>query len=400
MNPLLGRLEAYPFERLRALLAGVEPPPLSAIPLHIGEPRHPAPPFVLARLAESAAEGIDRYPPLSGLATLREAAAEWLCRRFSLAPEGIDSGTMLLPVAGTREALFSFALATVDPGARALVAMPNPCYQIYEGAAVLSGAEPLYLPCTPQTGYVPDLDAVGREQWNRCALLYLSTPGNPTGQVLSREYLAHALELAERHDFVVASDECYSEIYVDEALPPPGLLEVAQATGRTGFERCVVFHSLSKRSNVPGLRSGFVAGDRRLLSQYAKYRSYHGVALPIATQLASIAAWRDETHVRENRARYRDKLKDVVRILSSAFEPEMPPATFYLWLTVDGDDERFARELFRTSHVTVLPGRYMARAAGGVNPGAGRIRVSLVATESECIEAAERMVQFANAYAA
>jgi N-succinyldiaminopimelate aminotransferase len=400
MNPRLERLLPYPFERLRALLADVEAPRLEPIPLHIGEPRHPAPDFVVNCLRDAIATGIDSYPAIAGLPALREAAAAWLCRRFSLPPTSIDPATMVIPVAGTREALFSFALATLDANADALLAIPNPGYQIYEGAALLAGAEPLYLTCDAGNGYVPDLEAVSASAWNRCELLYLCTPANPTGQVLEREYLARALELAERYDFIVASDECYSELYLDETNPPPGLLEVAYGQGRRAFERCVVFHSLSKRSNVPGLRSGFVAGDKSILAPYAKYRSYHGVALPIAAQRASIAAWQDETHVRRNRERYRAKFKAVVPILSEAFDVAMPPATFYLWLAVGADDETFTRELFAATHVTVLPGSYMSRPSRGSNPGAGRVRVSLVATEPACAEAARRMVAFATNRAA
>jgi N-succinyldiaminopimelate aminotransferase len=392
MNRHLQRLLPYPFERLRKLLADVTPAAIEPIALHIGEPRHAPPDFVVAALRDAVAQGLDGYPAIGGLASLRETIAHWLTQRFALPAGSVDATTMVVPVSGTREALFSFALATLDPGTDALLAMPNPCYQIYEGAALLAGAEPLYMNCDARNHYVPDLDTVGSREWNRCQLLYLNTPANPTGQILDRAYLARALELAEHYDFVVASDECYSELYADEANPPPGLLEVAYAQGHHAFERCVVFHSLSKRSNVPGLRSGFVAGDASILGAYAKYRSYHGVGLPVSTQLASIAAWQDEAHVRANRERYRAKFASVVPILESAFEVAAPPATFYLWLAVGGDDERFTRELYAAANVMVLPGRYMSRPSAHGDPGAGRVRISLVASEAACVEAAQRMV--------
>ena len=396
MNPHLRRLNPYPFERLRALLAGVEPAAATAIPLHIGEPRHAAPRFVLEHLRDAVTTGTDSYPPIAGSAALRGTIADWLSQRFAVPRQSIDSETMVVPVSGTREALFSFALAVLEPGGGSYLAMPNPAYQIYEGAAILAGAEPLYLTCDADNDYAPDLDAVSTQAWNKCELLYLCTPANPTGNVLTYDYLSHALELADRYGFVLGCDECYSELYLDESAPPPGLLQVAHATGRDGFERCVVFHSLSKRSNVPGLRSGFVAGDKTLLAQYSKYRSYHGVALPFSTQLASIAAWKDEAHVRENRELYRAKFEKIVPILAKAFDASVPEATFYLWLAVGSDDERFARGLFEAKNVTVLPGSYMARPSPRGNPGSGRIRVSLVAREDACVEAAQRMVEFAS----
>jgi N-succinyldiaminopimelate aminotransferase len=274
------------------------------------------------------------------------------------------------------------------------VLMPNPFYQIYEGAALLAGAEPVYLTCDPRHGYLPDLDAVDAATWDRCQVLFLCSPGNPTGAVMPESYQRRALQLADRHDFLVASDECYSEIYRDEAAPPPGLLQAALAEGHTGFESCVVFHSLSKRSSVPGLRSGFVAGDPAVLGAFRLYRTYHGCAVPVHTQLASIPAWQDEAHVLENRRLYRAKFDAVVPMLREVLDVEMPDGAFYLWPEV-GDDEAFARGLFATQYVTVLPGSYLSRPdALGVNPGRGRVRISLVASVEDCVEAARRIVEY------
>jgi N-succinyldiaminopimelate aminotransferase len=302
---------------------------------------------------------------------------------------------MVLPVNGTREGLFAFVQAVVDASdATPAVLMPNPFYQIYEGAALLAGAEPVYLTCDAANGYLPDLDAVPAATWERCQLLFLCSPGNPTGAVMPEDYLRRALDLSNRHGFVIAADECYSEIYADEAQPPPGLLQAAHAAGNTGFERCVVFHSLSKRSSVPGLRSGFVAGDARILAAFRLYRTYHGCAVPVHTQLASIPAWNDEAHVVENRRLYRAKFAAVVPMLRAALDAEAPAGAFYLWLPVV-DDESFARGLFEQQHVTVLPGSYLGREVDGRNPGRGRVRVSLVASVDDCVEAARRIVEFA-----
>lgn len=391
MNPNLHRLHPYPFERLRLLLADARPPQqLAHISLSIGEPRHVPPPFVLQTLTENLA-GLGSYPTTLGIPQLREAIACWLTRRFGLRAGALDAQTMVLPVNGTREALFAFAQAVVTPGSDAVVAMPNPFYQIYEGAALLAGAEPYYLPNTGVGATaLPDLDAVPAEVWDRCQLLYLCSPGNPTGAVADIDYLQRALALAEKHDFVIASDECYSEIYLDEGAPPPGLLQAAQAAGHAGFERCVVFHSLSKRSSLPGLRSGFVAGDAQILKNYLLYRTYHGAAMPVPTQLASIAAWNDDAHVAHNRDLYRQKFAAVLPVLESVMDVQRPAAGFYLWPAVT-DDERFTHDLFAQQHVTVLPGSYLARDMAQGNPGRGRVRISLVATVDECIEAAHRI---------
>jgi N-succinyldiaminopimelate aminotransferase len=399
VNPRLSRLHAYPFERLAKLTAGLVPPQgLAHIPLSIGEPKHPAPPFVLEALTR-ALSTLGTYPAALGLPEFRRSVAGWLDRRFGLGG-AVDPETMVLPVNGTREALFAFVQAVVDDRAASgppLVAMPNPFYQIYEGAALLAGAEPRYLPTTAATGYLPDLDAVPPRDWDRCQVLFLCSPGNPTGAVAPEAYLRHALALADRHDFLIAADECYADIYLDEARPPPGFLGASVRAGRTRFERVVAFHSLSKRSSVPGLRSGFVAGDPAVLAKFRLYRTYHGCALPVHVQLASIAAWDEDAHARENRALYRAKFDAVLPILAPVLDVERPEAGFYLWPDVHGDDEAFARELFRTQHVTVLPGSYLGREGDGANPGRGRVRISLVAPLADCVAAARRIADFAGA---
>jgi len=394
MNPRLRQLRPYPFERLRALLADAAPAAgLRHIPLSIGEPRHVPPAFVAEALTRALGT-LGSYPLAAGLPELRDAIARWLERRFGLPSGSIDAAGMVLPVNGTREGLFAFVQAVVDSTRPApAVLMPNPFYQIYEGAALLAGAEPVYLNCDRELGYLPSLDEVDAALWNRCQVLFLCSPGNPTGAVMPEAYLRRVLELSAQHGFVVASDECYSEIYPDEGQPPPGLLQVAHAMGNSAFERCIVFHSLSKRSSVPGLRSGFAAGDARILDGFRLYRTYHGCAVPVHTQLASIPAWQDEAHVRENRRLYREKFTAVVPILREALDVEPPDGAFYLWLEV-GDDEAFARDLFDQQHVTVLPGSYLARDTPGGNPGRGRVRVSLVASVDDCVEAARRIVAF------
>jgi N-succinyldiaminopimelate aminotransferase len=298
---------------------------------------------------------------------------------------------MVLPVNGTREGLFAFVQAAVDAAAAPLVAMPNPFYQIYEGATLLAGAEPFYLDTREANGFVPDLAAVPARTWERCQVLFLCSPGNPTGAVLSLEFFQQALALAERHDFLVASDECYADIYLDEALPPAGLLEAAEASGRAAFERCIVFHSLSKRSSVQGLRSGFVAGDPQVLKKLLLYRTYHGSAMPIPTQRASIVAWGDDAYAVANRELYRQKFAQVLPLLSPLLDVRLPAGAFYLWPQVGGGDERFVRELYAQQNVTVLPGSYLARDGHGGNPGAGRARISLVPPLARCVEAATRL---------
>ncbi len=393
MNPRLRRLHAYPFERLARLTAPTPPAAtIRPIAMSIGEPRHEPPSMVLEALRANAHQ-LGTYPTTAGVAQLRGACAAWLERRFGLTAGSVDPATMVLPVNGTREALFAFVQAALDASREALVAMPNPFYQIYEGAALLAGGEPYFLDTTAANAFTPDLAAVPEALWRRCQVLFLCSPGNPTGKVFSRQYLHQALELAERYDFIVAADECYSEIYLDEACPPPGLLEAAQAAGRARFERCIVFHSLSKRSSVPGLRSGFVAGDPAIIAELLLYRTYHGCAMPVPTQLASLVAWQDDAHVVANRRLYREKFERVLPILAPVLPVEKPEGAFYLWSEVgaDGDDERFTRELYATQGVLVLPGSYLARDGGQGNPGAGRVRISLVPGVAECIEAAERI---------
>lgn len=393
MNPRLELLHAYPFERLARLKAGLTPPAMPHIAMSVGEPQHEPPAFILETLRENL-HRLDRYPATLGLPELRAAAAHWLERRFTLPAGAVDPETMVLPVNGTREALFAFVQCLVDGQADALVLMPNPFYQIYEGAAFLAGARPYYLNTTAANGYLPDLDAVPESVWRRCQLLFLCNPGNPAGAIAPRAYLEHALELAERHDFVIAADECYAEIYLDPANPPPSLLQASLATGRTKFERAVVFHSLSKRSSVPGLRSGFVAGNPALLSRFLLYRTYHGSAMAVPTQLASVAAWNDDAHALQNRRLYQEKFDRVLPILAPVLNVTRPQGAFYLWPDVGGDDERFTRELFTSQNLTVLPGSYLARDMDGVNPGRGRVRISLTASVAQCVEAAERIREF------
>ena len=392
MNPHLSQLLPYPFERLRALLKGATPPAgLSPIGLQIGEPKHPAPQFVLDEIRNNL-QGLGTYPLTSGIPELRQAIATWLGNRFDLRNK-VDPETMVLPVNGTREALFAFVQTVIDPSAGSKVLTPNPFYQIYEGAALLAGAEPVFLNCDQDNGFVPDLDSVPEATWRNTKILFLCSPSNPTGAVLDLEYLHRALNLADRYDFVIAADECYSEIYLDERTPPVGLLQAASAAGRSRFERCMVFHSLSKRSSVPGLRSGFVAGDPALIKSFLLYRTYHGSAMPPPTQLASIKAWSDEKHVVTNRELYQQKFARVLPVLQPVLDVTKPTAGFYLWPKV-GDDERFTRELFEQQHVTVLPGRYLSRATPAGDPGAGRVRISLVAPVDECVEAAQRIEAF------
>jgi N-succinyldiaminopimelate aminotransferase len=392
MNPGFERLAAYPFERLADLKAALQPPAgLTHIALSIGEPKHAPPQFVLDTLAAHLGE-LGSYPATRGMPELRLAGARWLERRFALAAGSIDAESMILPVLGTREALFAIVQAVVDPRASApLVLMPNPGYQIYEGAALLAGAAPYYLNTTADNGFLPDLEAVPEEVWRRCQLLFLCSPGNPVGSVLSLAYLQRALQLAERYDFVIASDECYADIYDDESRPPPSLLTAAASMGNAPARRCMSFHSLSKRSSLPGLRSGLVAGEADLMRQFLLYRTYHGCAMPAPTQRASIAAWTDDAHVAANRARYRSKFDQVLPILAPVIEAHRPEGGFYLWLNVGTDDEAFTAGLYARQNITVVPGSYLARQTPSGNPGAGYVRISLVASEAECVQAACRI---------
>ncbi|WP_445267860.1 succinyldiaminopimelate transaminase [Thiothrix subterranea] len=335
--------------------------------------------------------GLANYPLTKGSAALRDSIAAWLTQRFQLPAGAVDAEQHVIPVNGTREALFAFAQAVVTRTGDAAVVMPNPFYQIYEGAALLAGAEPVFLNCTAANGFIPDFAAVPAAVWQRCQLLYICSPGNPTGAVMPLETLQLVLQLAETYDFIVAADECYSELYADETQPPAGLLQAAAQMGNTAWKRCVVFHSLSKRSNAPGMRSGFVAGDAEILKQFLLYRTYHGCAMPPPFQAASAAAWADETHVQTNRALYREKFTAVMAILAPVMDVSQPAAGFYLWPQTPVDDKIFTRELFARAHVNVVPGSYLSREADGMNPGANRIRLALVAPLDECIEAAQRI---------
>jgi N-succinyldiaminopimelate aminotransferase len=393
MNPRLDLLHAYPFERLARLKAGITPPDIPHIAMSIGEPQHEPPAFILQTLRENL-HRLGSYPATLGLIELRTAAARWLERRFSLPLNAVNPETMVLPVNGTREALFAFVQCVIDSKPDALVLMPNPFYQIYEGAALLAGAQPYFLNTTAANGYIPDLDAVPANIWQRCQILFLCNPGNPAGAIAPRAWLEHALELAERHDFVIAADECYAEIYLDDGNPPPSLLNACVATGRSKFERCAVFHSLSKRSSVPGLRSGFVAGDPAILARFLLYRTYHGSAMPVPTQLASISAWNEDSHAEQNRRLYQEKFARVLPILSPVLGVTRPDGAFYLWPETGEDDERFTRDLFAARNLTVLPGSYLAREMDGINPGRGRIRISLTAPVDQCVVAAERIRSF------
>jgi N-succinyldiaminopimelate aminotransferase len=391
MNRYLDKLHPYPFEKLNKLKAGITPPSgLDHIAMSIGEPKHQSPSFVIDELI-SRLDTLSNYPLTKGLPELRETICRWLTTRFSLPGNSLDAERHVLPVNGTREALFAFAQAVTDQTASPLVVMPNPFYQIYEGAAYLAGAEPYYLNTTADNGFIPDFDNVSEETWQRCQLLYICSPGNPTGAVIGMETLKQLIELAEKYDFIIASDECYSEIYQDETNPPVGLLQAASELGNHNYKRCVVFHSLSKRSNLPGLRSGFVAGDADVLAKFLKYRTYHGCAMPVHHQYASIKAWSDEQHVKDNRELYQQKFNAVLDILSPVLDVQMPEASFYLWPHTPVDDETFTREVFAQQNITVLPGRYLSRGANGINPGENRVRMALVAPLAECVEAAQRI---------
>ncbi|WP_136068993.1 succinyldiaminopimelate transaminase [Modicisalibacter radicis] len=404
MNPNLDALKPYPFERLTRLKAGVTPPADRApIALSIGEPQHAPPPAVLEALRRHEDE-VARYPTTTGLLELRTAIAEWASRRYGLTERSLDPERHVLPVNGTREALFAFVQAALDRTRPARVAMPNPFYQIYEGAALLAGGEPLYLDCSTENGFCPDYAAVPAEVWRDVQLVFVCSPGNPTGAVTPLADYRQLIELADEHDFLIASDECYSELYLDERRPPPGLLEACRSLGRDDYRRCIVFHSLSKRSNLPGLRSGFVAGDAALIAPFKRYRTYHGCAMPLATQRASLVAWGNEDHVRANRDAYREKFAAVGDILAPVMDFPAPEASFYLWPAVPGgDDEAFARALYGEQHVTVLPGSYMSRDTGNCgtthNPGAGRVRLALVAELEDTLEAARRIRAFIERHA-
>lgn len=402
MNPNLSLLQPYPFERLRLLFVNVTPnPALRPISLGIGEPKHPTPDFLKQALAGDLDKGLAAYPATGGTPELREACAAWVHRRYGVA---LNPSTQILPVNGSREALFSFAQTVIDPTRPgATVVFPNPFYQIYEGAALLGGARPHYVASDPARNFAPSWESVPESVWATTQLLFVCSPGNPTGAVMPLEEWQKLFELSDRHGFVIASDECYSEIYFRDE-PPLGGLEAALKLGRTDFKNLVAFTSLSKRSNVPGLRSGFVAGDAAWIKPFLLYRTYHGGAMSPAVQTASAAAWNDEVHVIENRRMYREKFAQVTPLLAKVMEVALPDAAFYLWAGVPerfaenanglSADEAFAQALLTQYNVTVLPGSYLAREVGGFNPGAGRVRMALVAETAECLEAAERIARF------
>ncbi len=394
MNPLLSRLQPYPFERLRQLFADLTPnPALRAISLGMGEPKHATPGFIRAAMMESVMatpSGLASYPATAGEPRLRQAFTDWLKLRYGL---DVNPTTQVLPVNGSREALFALTQTLIDPARSPIVVCPNPFYQIYEGAALLSGAEPYFVPTDAARNFAQDWDSVPESVWARTQLLITCSPGNPTGAVMPLAEWEKLFALSDRYGFVIASDECYSEIYFRDE-PPLGGMEAAARLGRSDFRNLVSLTSLSKRSNVPGMRSGFVAGDATIMKQFLLYRTYHGSAMSPAVQAASIAAWGDEQHVIENRAQYRDKFAQVTPLIASVLEVALPDAGFYLWAKVRGDDATFARELYALYNVTVLPGSFLARDGQGFNPGAQRIRMALVAETPECVEAAQRIVQF------
>jgi N-succinyldiaminopimelate aminotransferase len=398
MNTDLDRLHPYPFEKLTTLKSGITPPAhLAHIALSIGEPKHASPQFVIESLIANL-DKLSVYPSTRGGPEIRQAVARWLSRRFNIPAANIDPEKQILPVNCTREGLFAITQTIIDrdsqTAGKPVVISPNPFYQIYEGAALLAGAEPVYLPCTEDNGFIPDYDSVPNEIWERCQMVFICSPGNPTGAVSSLAIYEKLLALSDRFGFVLVADECYAEIYQDEQSPPLGLLEACIKTGRLDFKNCLAFHSLSKRSNLPGLRSGFAAGDALLIEKFLLYRTYHGCAMPLQVQHASALCWDEETHVLENRKLYREKFSRVLGILENVLDIQQPQAGFYLWPKTVVDDETFARELYRQKNVTVLPGSFLSREVNGHNPGKQRIRMALVASVEECVEAANRIREF------
>lgn len=393
MNPSLDQLQSYPFQKLAALYSDVTPnPALKPISLHIGEPKHPTPDFIKRTLADNL-DGLSNYPTTLGGEQLRQAIADWLRRRYGLA--AIDPLGEIVPVNGSREALFAFGQTVVDPTRPdPVVVCPNPFYQIYEGAALLARATPHYLNNLAENNFGFDFSELPEAVWQRTQLIYVCSPGNPTGAVMPLAAWEALFALSDRHGFVIAADECYSEIYFDESRPTPGALQAAQQLGREGYPNLVMFSSLSKRSNVPGMRSGFVAGDARLLKKFLLYRTYHGCAMSPPIHMASVAAWQDEVHVVENRRLYREKFDAVLDILGPVMKVSRPEAAFYLWAPTPIPDPEFTRRLYQEQAVSVLPGSYLGRAAHGVNPGSGRVRIALVASIAECVEAARRIRDF------
>lgn len=397
MNRRLDQLHRYPFERLNDLLEDIKPVTESGfITLSLGEPKHEMPAFLLELFANQALikNGMGAYPPTKGTDALRSAIAAFINRRYHLESAPIDAENQVLPVNGTREALFSFAQTIIDAADDAVTLIPNPFYQIYEGAAILAGSQPEYVPCTKETQFLPDFSHVSDRTWSRCKLIYICSPGNPTGAVMSTEDMQALIKLSDIHNFVIASDECYSEIYRDETTPPPGLLQAALEMGRQSYKNCIAFNSLSKRSSLPGLRSGYVAGDAELIDRFLLYRTYHGSAMSIHNQVLSEAAWNDEQHVVANRQLYRDKFSSVVEILNPVWPITAPEASFYLWPTTPIDDTDFTRKIMQYTNIKVLPGSYLSRTKHQQNPGKNHIRMALVATLDECQDAAHRLKSF------
>jgi N-succinyldiaminopimelate aminotransferase len=398
MNPDLNKLHAYPFEKLKNLFAGVTAnPDLKPINLSIGEPKSPTPDLIKQALIDNI-DSLAKYPKTKGELELRSAICNWLLRRFNLPETSLNPERHILPVNGSREALFAIAQTIIDQTQAATVISPNPFYQIYEGAALLAGAELLYLDLSVQDGKLPALDTVDAATWKKTQMVYICTPSNPTGDVIPQESLQYLIQLAHEYDFVIISDECYSEIYFDEQHPPKGLLQASQAYGDHNYQRCLAFYSLSKRSNAPGLRSGFVVGDEQLISKFFKYRTYHGCAMPISTQMASAAAWSDEQHVELNRERYRQSFQAFIEELQDITTINQPQAGFYIWLNTRIDDEEFALGLYSQHNVTVLPGQYLGRSVNGTNPGAHYVRIALVAAPQQCREAAQRIRRFISSH--
>jgi N-succinyldiaminopimelate aminotransferase len=388
MNPNLNQLEPYPFEKLAKLNQGIIPPAdKTPIVMHIGEPKHKAPEFILKAIQDNRA-GFSNYPVTQGSIELRQAIVDWLNKRFHIESNLLSAERNVLPVNGTREALFAFTQFIVDKSDDALVLMPNPFYKIYEGATHLAGAKPWYINIDKST-LLPDFSSVPTEIWQRCQLLFICSPGNPTGAVMTTKQMADLLELAHRYDFILASDECYAEIYLGE--PPPGLLQAANEYNHKDFKRCMVFHSLSKRSSLPGMRSGFVAGDAELIEKFRLYRTYQGCAMALPIQAASTVAWQDEEHVQSNRELYKQKFAMAKEILGPLTEINLPEGAFYLWLKTPIDDLTFTQELFKKQNITIMPGSFLSREAHGINPGANYVRIALVSPLDECRDALNRI---------
>ena len=393
MNPNLDKLHSYPFEKLKILLKGITPSITENIALSVGEPKHEIPKIISDSLAQNLS-ALGKYPPTKGILELRETICHWLCRRFNLPKQYLDPEKNVLPVTGSRQALFAIAQAVINSDKDSLVILPNPFYQIYEGAALLAGANISYLPCMKENNHLPDIDSIDKKIFEKCQLMYICTPGNPSGAVMPIEKLQHLIKLSKEFNFVLASDECYTDIYFNENDPPIGLLEASAAMGNASFTNCLAFHSLSKRSNVPGLRSGFVAGDREILEKFSRYLTYYGCAMPIHHQMASCEAWKDSDHAKKNRELYKKKFDTVIEILSPQIDIEYPEAGFYLWLRTPINDEEFSQGLYSQKNVTVLPGSFISRDINGFNPGKNFVRIALVAELEKCKEAAYRIKEY------